>query len=98
MRLRKSWRWMSHSKSRLGNSRGGEGARGAGTLGVAGGAHDPLGGRAECAKLLVFGFLPGPVQEFGNVHLRQFDHLTQGLVHEDAAAVDRRADGQTGGG
>ena len=35
----------------------------------------------------------GPVQQFDHVNFRQLHHLAQRLVHEDAAAVDRRADG-----
>ena len=57
------------------------------------GAHQPLGGGADFAKLQVVFLLVRIVEQ---LHPRgllgQFRHFAQRLVHENAAAVDRRAD------
>ncbi len=58
----------------------------------AGGPHQPLRAGAEGAQFLVGRLLPRPVQQLQDVDLGQLRHLAQRLVHEDAAAVHRRAD------
>ena len=46
----------------------------------------------KVAQFLVVRFLRGPVQQFDHVNFGQLHHLAQRLVHENAAAVHRRAD------
>src|ERR1035437_7822441 len=56
------------------------------------GPYQPLGGGAEGAQFLVGRFLRWPVQQLDDVYFGELRHLAQSLVHEDAAAVDGRAD------
>ncbi len=60
---------------------------------TAAGPHQPLGAGAETAQFFVVLLLPLPIQQFHHVHFGQPRQLPQRLVHEDAAAVHRRADG-----